>query len=77
MLFNYSVTVSNESCMMRAINPDGSTIKTPEVADQPDAVLVGGHVPLNQDRPPVQITLYRHDIDRGFTVKIYTVGPPQ
>ena len=63
--------------MMRAINPDGPTIKTPEVAEQPNAVLGGGDGPLEQDRPPVHITRYHHDIGRGFFVKIYTRGTTQ
>ena len=76
MLFSYSVVLSNEYCMMRAINPDGPTIKTPEIADQPDAVPEQ-IIPLDQDRPPVQIARYHHDIGKGFYVKIYTRGNPQ
>ena len=77
MLFKFSVTLFNNSCMMRVIDSDGPTIKTLEVADEPDAVLGGGDGPLEQDRPPVHITWYHHDIGRGFFVKIFTRGTPQ
>ena len=76
MLFTYSVVLYNECCMMRAINPDGPTIKTPEIAEQPDAVP-DLNVPLDQDRPPVQTTRYHHNIGKGFYVNIYTRGTPQ
>ena len=75
-MFTYAITFCNEYCVMRTMDSDGSTIMTPEVL-QPEAALEVAHMPLDQGRPLVQVTLYRHEQGRGFTVTIYTVGPPQ
>ena len=77
--FKYTVTLLHDRCVMKTTNPDGSTTMVQEVTMQFGTARRGGALaPVNHIKPPVHITRYYHGKDKeGFTVKIYTVGPPQ
>jgi hypothetical protein len=84
MLFRYTITLLQDRCVLKTINPDGSNAVLQEVSLQLGAAEIVGPgaaeivAPVNYVRPPININRYYHgNANGGFTIKIYTVGAPQ